>query len=101
MSKFKTTHAQLQSRISLRRNFITKMENEILRLKHVRSTLKDLFGNTYSTPVTNKEIGALRSQIRTVANDQKLDKRLMKLVLIEEGCIRDAASFGYVLASPI
>lgn len=67
--KQKSILQQLQSRISLRRNYITYMENQ--HILHKRAGLRGA-------------AKAIRNEIKLLADDQKLDKRLYVLALYDD-----------------
>lgn len=86
----KTIQQRLQSRISRRRNFIRYEEEVLATMKQQRRNVRncsDLFGVKFPTDDLIEKINGVRDELKGLADDQRLDKRI-KQVLSEQDSIR-------------
>lgn len=67
--KQKSIQQQLQSRISLRRNYITELEARRYR---------------YRADGSREHVAGLREALQVLVSDQKLDRKLYEMVLVRE-----------------
>lgn len=77
----KSIHSRLQSRLSLRRNFIRLVEEDVAVLVAARRGLRDMgydIGEHIYQSISN-----CRATIKSLADDQRLDKELKNIVVAD------------------
>lgn len=77
----KTIQQRLQSRIAKRRNFIRFMEEDMAGNKSSRTFIRELDGFSHVVTSLTEKIAEQRVALKTLAEDQKLDKAIGRIVL--------------------
>ena len=79
----KSIHSRLQSRLSLRRNFIHQVEEDVALLVNTRRLLRVAF-DMEGEAIFRDQINYHRATIKALADDQRLDKQLKNIVVADE-----------------
>ena len=80
----KSIHSRLQSRLSLRRNFIHQVEEDVAMLVNTRRHLRAAFDMEGDADILRDQINYHRATIKALAEDQRLDKQLKNIVVSDE-----------------